>query len=413
MNIKQYVLMNQNTRVLDFGFDEELNIITEIFDIYNIDYAPYKIKNEYNINSNIDRLTINSWFSGRGIPMHRDNINEVIEQFNISTAKELINKHFALGLSDQYWVKPIDLQVEWEDINYFDNNYDAINFTNATFGENAANSIKGLNNETSDKFKTPNNTTDGQLRKVWLKIDNKNYLLKGAGSLYDFEPINEVLASRICRILQVPYVPYTLDVIHSKRQDTLVSICECAINKNQEIITAYNILPKIENLDSKDYYYTYLDFLKKKNVPNAEEYLQKMFMLDYIMLNEDRHLNNFGIIRDVNSLEWISICPIFDTGRSMNTNVTKTYWDFKLGEVKFFTPSLIPSEVLTDIFTMNVSNNQIEELKKLPKEYETLFNKYKQYTNLSDEQIILLKEGLEQRINIFEKIMKEKGLMVV
>lgn len=91
MNIKKYVLMNQNTKVLDFGFDEELNIITEIFDIYNIDYAPYKIKNEFKLNTNIDRLTINSWFSGRGIPMHRDNINEVTELFNISTAKELIS----------------------------------------------------------------------------------------------------------------------------------------------------------------------------------------------------------------------------------------------------------------------------------------------------------------------------------
>ena len=34
--------------------------------------------------------------------------------------------------------------------------------------------------------------------------------------------------------------------------------------------------------------------------------------LDYIIMNEDRHLNNYGIIRDVNSLEWISVVPIFD-----------------------------------------------------------------------------------------------------
>lgn len=411
MSTRKYILMNQNTQVLDFGFDEELNIITEIFEIYNIDYAPYKIKSEYSLNSNIDRLTINAWFSGRGIPVHRDNIKEIAEQFNINTTKELINKHFALSLSDQYWVKPADLQVEWEEINYFDNNYDAIHFTNATFGENAANSIKGLTNETSDKFKTPNNTTDGQLRKVWIKIDNKNYLFKASGSLYNFEPINEVLASRICKILEVPFVPYSLDVIHSKRQDTLVSICECVINKNQEIVTAYNILPRAENLDSKDYYYTYLELLTKNNVLNAEEYLQKMFMLDYIMLNEDRHLNNFGIVRDVNSLEWVSVCPIFDTGRSMNTNVTKSYWDFNLGEVKFFTPSLIPSEVLTDIFTINISNNQIEELKKLPSEYGMLLNRYKQYTNLSDEQIDLLTKGLEQRTTIFENVMKKKELI--
>ena len=43
-----------------------------------------------------------------------------------------------------------------------------------------------------------------------------------------------------------------------------------------------------------------------------------MFILDYIMLNEDRHLNNFGIIRNVETLDWIGTAPIFDTGESLN-----------------------------------------------------------------------------------------------
>jgi len=43
-----------------------------------------------------------------------------------------------------------------------------------------------------------------------------------------------------------------------------------------------------------------------------------MFILDFIMLNNDRHLNNFGIIRNVCNLNWIGIAPIFDTGQSLN-----------------------------------------------------------------------------------------------
>ena len=35
-------------------------------------------------------------------------------------------------------------------------------------------------------------------------------------------------------------------------------------------------------------------------------------------MNDDRHLNNFGIIRDVNTLKWTSVCPIFDNGQSLN-----------------------------------------------------------------------------------------------
>lgn len=411
MSLQKYVLMNQNIPVLDFNFDEELNIITEIFDIYNIDYAPYKIKCDYEETNTIDRLTINNWYTGRGIPLNRDNVKDIIEQFNIDTVKELINKHFALSLSDQYWVKPVDMPIKWEDINYFDNNYDAISFANATFGENATSSIKGILNISSDKFKTPNNTTDGQLKKVWIKINGENRLYKASGSLYNFEPINEVLASKICEILEVPYVSYDIDVIHSKRQDTLVSICNCAINKNQEILTAFNILSKYEEPDSQSYYNKYLSILEEKNVPNAKEYIEKMFMLDYIMLNEDRHLNNFGVIRDVQTLKWISVCPIFDTGRSMNTNVTYTYWDFKLGEVKFFSPNLIPCEILTDIFTVSISNSQIQKLKDLPTYYEELLKQHKEYTNLTDEQVILLVNGLSERISIFENKLKEKGLL--
>src|SRR5574344_856592 len=61
--------------------------------------------------------------------------------------------------------------------------------------------------------------------------------------------------------------------------------------------------------------------IKKKpmnNIKNAREKIEDMFILDYIIMNEDRHLNNFGIIRDVNTLEWLDVAPIFDNGESLN-----------------------------------------------------------------------------------------------
>ena len=269
MSFKKYILMNQNIKVLEFNFDEELNIITEILNIYNIDYAPYKLKCDYESNGKLEK-SINNWYSGRGIPVYRDNLKEIMEQFNIDTTKELINKHFALSLSDQYWVKPSDLTIQWEEINYFDNTYNAVAFANATFGENATSSIKNIfNNSSLDKFKTPNNTTDGQLKKVWLKVNGKNYLYKASGTLYNFEPINEVLASKICEILDVPYVKYLIDVIKSKRQDTLVSICECTINKNQEIINAYNLLSDNKTENYMENYKKYLEILELHNIPHA------------------------------------------------------------------------------------------------------------------------------------------------
>lgn len=103
------------------------------------------------------------------------------------------------------------------------------------------------------------------------------------------------------------------------------------MNQNKEVLKFefdkdLNVITDISEIYDLDY--APLNIKNILEVP-CVEYLQKMFILDYIMLNEDRHLNNFGVIRDVKTLEWKQICPIFDTGRSMNTNVTISYWDLR------------------------------------------------------------------------------------
>lgn len=70
-----------------------------------------------------------------------------------------------------------------------------------------------------------------------------------------------------------------------------------------------------------------------------------MIMVDFIWCNEENHLGNFGVIRNVDTLKWISICPIFDTGRSLNTNVSKEYWLDKNAEMKFFTNQFINDKI--------------------------------------------------------------------
>lgn len=42
-----------------------------------------------------------------------------------------------------------------------------------------------------------------------------------------------------------------------------------------------------------------------------------MIVLDFIIANEDRHFNNFGAIRNAETLEWIGMAPIYDSGSSL------------------------------------------------------------------------------------------------
>jgi hypothetical protein len=42
-----------------------------------------------------------------------------------------------------------------------------------------------------------------------------------------------------------------------------------------------------------------------------------MLVVDYIIANEDRHFNNFGAVRNVDTLEWIGLAPVYDCGTSL------------------------------------------------------------------------------------------------
>lgn len=200
-------------------------------------------------------------------------------------------------MSDQYWVKPADSNIEYKDINFFEHDFKDSKFTNATFSS-------GVDSSTKISLISPNNTTDGRLKKTWIIENNKRYLLKGGYKNEVMQPFNEVLASMICERLGFNHIKYTIEVINGK----VVSKCECFINTDTELIPAHQILYEIQK--KENVYEEYIKILENKGINNVREKLENMFILDYLISNEDRHLNNFGIIRNVNNLNWIDIKDI-------------------------------------------------------------------------------------------------------
>ena len=170
------ILMNKNTKVLAAEYDSGVGVFTKIYDIYNIDYAPYILKKFYvesDINATPFRSNLSEWFRGRCIPSWRDQLDLLLHRLDITAPTELLDKAFGLSLSDQYWIKPYNSNIKYDDINFFDNNFDYTEFMEASLS---------LNSKTiaSDKsLKTPNNTTDGMLKKAWIIEDDTRYLLKG------------------------------------------------------------------------------------------------------------------------------------------------------------------------------------------------------------------------------------------
>ncbi len=55
---------------------------------------------------------------------------------------------------------------------------------------------------------------------------------------------------------------------------------------------------------------------ERLEIKGMQQELDQMLAVEYLIVNEDRHQNNFGVLRDADSLEWLGAAPIYDSGTS-------------------------------------------------------------------------------------------------
>ncbi len=297
-----YILMHKNIPVADITIDKILGGITHIGNIKSVEHLPIGVHLK---NGTADRLELNNWWSDRAIPLCRPNVKNILAELNIKNVRVLSVRSLGLSLSDCYWIKPVNSNFKWEKINFFDNNYSE-DIGNLLFGE-----IKN----TSDLF-SPDSTCDGCLKKRWEIINNKRYLLKAGNGEFRQQPFNEAIASVIMDRLNVPHA--ACSVIW--RNEEPYSLCEDFLTPETELISAWRVMQIRGKKNHESYYMHYAGLCKEFGINDIEHSLDMMLVIDYIIANEDRHFNNFGIVRNSDTLEWIGTAPIFDSGTSLGYN---------------------------------------------------------------------------------------------
>ena len=165
----------------------------------------------------------------------------------------------------------------------------------------------------------------------------------------------------------------------------VVSKCPCFITKDTELITCQQIRSNMIRHNNKDDYEDYINILELNGIKDARTKIENMYILDFLIMNEDRHLNNFGIIRDVNTLEWLDVAPIFDNGQSLNIDYYDTEEMHISGEGKLFYEIKSFDEIIKVV--KDIKRIDIDKLNDLPEWFDNLLHKYQYITGYSDIRI--------------------------
>lgn len=288
-------LMHLNNEVVDLTISLETGQIMLIGALHAKELLPIGVGE--NLNNLLD------WWNDRSIPLTRSGIRDALEKLDISDPKALLLKCYALSLSDQYWIKPKNEIIYWEDVNFFDHD----------FSDDVGSIL--LNSDNKKKkidLSSPDSTSVGNLKKRWKIVNKKRVMIKGGSNPYRQEPFNEVIAFELAAILGLNSTKYSLFY------DNDYPYCECEdfIQKGQDLITAHQINRVLKKNNSDSAYTHFIKCAYSLGIKDVESFLDKLIVFDFIIANEDRHFNNFGFIRDAKSLEFISPAPIFDSGAS-------------------------------------------------------------------------------------------------
>lgn len=300
LSSETYMLMNGPYEAMEFSYRES-----------DGSFAPGKVRDA--LRAPLGTVTRNGrgradglrqWWDHRSIPESRSGMDEKLRRLGLDDPSQIPFRNLGLSLSDQYWVCPVSQEVNWEDVNYFRNPFgDSRQGWDEWLGE------VGLS--------SPDNTSEGVLPKRWLCEGPLRILLKGHVPWTDQQVFNERVATLLHgRLLREgEYVSY--EVVNLGKLG-VASSCSCFVGEREEYVP-FNLVAESEGKRPGETAYDNVVRLCRQlgiAEKETERFLSKMIVCDGIMANTDRHLRNFGLIRDIDNLSW-RFAPLFDTGNSL------------------------------------------------------------------------------------------------
>ena len=267
-----------------------------------ITYINEKRRDMLPIELDVTEKGVLDWLEQRIIPQNRELVIEILDSLdlNINDLKGIIDTCMGLSLNDSYWVTNVGFTGSFDDYNLFENR-----FSNAL----SLVAYTGIAHDTRDFRTSPELTTQGMLRKAWRFSTTKGvWLYKGGTDGFanaGNEPYCEYYASQVAQRMGINAVRYELE----NWKGILASKCKLFTDKDTSYIPIGRIVRKGGISECLEYY--------RGLGERFYDELCDMLVFDAVIVNEDRHYGNFGIMRDNHTGEIVAPAPVFDNGLSL------------------------------------------------------------------------------------------------
>lgn len=300
----KFSLMHKDDPVCAVTIDASSGVILRVAKPINPELLP--------LGGNIDAQKLRSWWSRRAVPVGQGKIMRILEKAGISSTQEYLVKNWGLSLTDHYWIKPLNVELGWEDVNLFTNPFvDPVG--DMQFTEGIGDTVELPANAFS-----PSSTLQGALRKKWIIQSGKRFLVKGNHGNNSQESLNEVVATLLHHKQQIqPFVTYS--PIRLDNNSQMYCVCESFTSDSVELISAYDLIESQKCPNDRSNYEHFVQMCTQNGLSEdvVRSFLEYEILTDFILTNTDRHLRNIGVLRDTNTLQFVAMAPIFDSGNSM------------------------------------------------------------------------------------------------
>ena len=339
---------------------------------------------------------LKKWWMRRSVPISQGHIKAMLEAKGITNSEEYLVKNLGLSLTDYYWISPVDSGLKWKDVNLFINDFhDDINIA----GDECANS------DTIPHY-TPNSSLQGSLEKCWTIRDGKRGMVKGNRDNLSAESFNEVIATKLHELQGfAEYASYELIAVH-KRPYMYGCFSEIFTSERLELISAYDVEISEKKRQDVNTYEHFISVCLHHGLKESvlRPFLDYQIMTDFILSNRDRHLSNIAILRNADTLDFVKLAPIFDTGKSLFVATSVPVTEREM--LKIETDSFMSTEVR---LLSLVTDRNLVDVDKLPTS-EYIKNIYSLDKHSDQRRIDEIVRGYEMKVDLFSRWQKGEEL---